>query len=131
MSTIPSRLARAGLSSGGDRHIVRQRVLANYRNWYRSAPEICKLYALDVQPSYIRALIRERFERNLHITDPRVIDVLLIKSHQEWQETINCWKMESHILDMLRGDRQRPQRSFIEKFYEGRDEDAVLPGTPP
>jgi NADH dehydrogenase (ubiquinone) 1 alpha subcomplex subunit 6 len=67
----------------------------------------------------LRTRIREQFERNRHITDPRVIDVLLIKSHQDWQETINCWKMESHMLQMVMDDYNRPPRTFLEKFFEG------------
>lgn len=83
------------------------------------APEICTLYALNVPATLVRARIREQFEKNRHITDPNVVDMLLIKGHNEWQETMNCWKMESHLLGILLEDRKVPQRSFMDKFLEG------------
>ncbi|VDB94050.1 unnamed protein product [Peniophora sp. CBMAI 1063] len=130
MSTIPARLARAATSSRGDPVKSREQVIKLYRNWYRSAPEICTLYALNVPASLVRSRVREQFEKNRHITDPNVIDMLLIKGHNEWQETMNCWKMESHVLGILLEERKLPQRSFMDKFLEGRDDDGVIPASP-
>lgn len=56
------------------------------------APEICSLYALTVPPFHVRAAIRDQFEQHRHIQDLKVIDVLLLKARQEYQETMNCWK---------------------------------------
>lgn len=42
----------------------------------------------------IRAKKRNDFEKHRHIQDLNVIDLLLFKSHQEYQETMNCWKQE-------------------------------------
>jgi NADH dehydrogenase (ubiquinone) 1 alpha subcomplex subunit 6 len=42
----------------------------------------------------IRAKKRADFEKHRHIQDLNVIDLLLFKSHQEYQETMNCWKQE-------------------------------------
>ncbi|KAI0052409.1 hypothetical protein FA95DRAFT_1601784 [Auriscalpium vulgare] len=91
------------------------------------APEVCILYALNIPASEIRTAIRQRFEKNRYITDPKVVDILIQKSRVEYQETMNCWKQEPHILGILLESRERSPRSFLEKFYEGRDEDAVLP----
>ncbi|KAI0313480.1 NADH-ubiquinone oxidoreductase Complex1 subunit [Amylostereum chailletii] len=129
MTTIPARFART-VKTSGDPATARQRVIQLYRDWYRSAPELCTLFALNVPASYIRSQIRQRFEQNRHVTDPKVIDVLILKGRQEFQETMNCWKQEPHILGILLENQHRPQRSFLEKFYEGRDEDAVLPASP-
>ncbi|KAI0063380.1 NADH-ubiquinone oxidoreductase Complex1 subunit [Artomyces pyxidatus] len=126
MTTIPARLARTAAVSGGPAQ-ARQRVLQLYRDWYRGAPEICTLYALNIPANEIRSAIRYEFEKNRYVTDPKVIDVLILKGRQEYQETMNCWKQEPHILGILLERRDRPQRSFLQKFYEGRDEDAVLP----
>ena len=100
----------------------------------------------------MRAVIRQRFERNRHLSDPNLIDILLHKSRQEYQETMNFWKQEPHVLGpLLTGNRERPHRTFMQKFFEGglpiyvvrsasavvdngfhsgRDEDAVLPASP-
>jgi hypothetical protein len=58
------------------------------------APEIVALYALNISPSWVRLKIRQDFERNRAITDLKIIDMLLLKNQQEFQETMNCWKQE-------------------------------------
>ncbi|KAF9054024.1 hypothetical protein BJ165DRAFT_1412676 [Panaeolus papilionaceus] len=126
MSTIPARLAKATRTSLGTQE-SRQRVLSLYREWYRSAPEICALYSLSESPAQVRHALRARFERNRNVTDQRAIDVLLIKSHQDYQETMNCWKQTDHVLGILLEPQDRPQKTFLQKFYEGRDEEAVIP----
>ncbi|KAI0270511.1 NdufA6 NADH-ubiquinone oxidoreductase 14.8 kDa subunit [Gloeopeniophorella convolvens] len=129
MTTIPTRLARTATSSTS-RVEQRKRVLDLYRDWMRGAPEICTLYALDVPASTVRAVIRQRFEHNRYVSDPKTIDILLHKSRQEYQESMNFWKQEPHVLGLLLTSRERPHRTFLQKFYEGRDEDAVLPASP-
>ncbi|KAI0712741.1 NADH-ubiquinone oxidoreductase Complex1 subunit [Cerioporus squamosus] len=126
MTTIPARLARtAHISSSPEQ--ARSRVLKLYRDWYRGAPEIVSLYALNVSPAYVRHCIRQHFEQNRFVSDTRVIDVLVQKGQQEFQETMNCWKQLDHIMGILLQPKGRPPRTFLQKFYEGRDEDAVLP----
>jgi len=126
MTTIPARLARVTRTSSSPAE-ASQRVLSLYRDWYRSAPEICSLYALNVSPAYFRHCIRQRFERNRHITDVRVIDILISKDRMEYQETVNCWKQNDHIMGILLELRDRPKQSFLQKFYQGRDEEAIVP----
>jgi len=107
--------------------VARQRAIQLYRDWYRSAPEVATLYALNVPASAIRSVVRREFEKNRFVSDPKVIDVLIHKGRQSWQETVNCWSQEPHILGILLAPKDRPQRTFLEKFYEGRDEDQALP----
>ncbi|PCH43078.1 hypothetical protein WOLCODRAFT_153138 [Wolfiporia cocos MD-104 SS10] len=126
MNTIPARLARAAQISASPEQ-ARQRVFQLYRDWYRAAPEIISLYALPVSVPFFRHAIRRKFEENRYVTDQRVIDVLLLKGRQEYQETMNQWKMYDHVMGILLESRKGRPRSFLEKFYEGRDEDAVLP----
>ncbi|TFK36521.1 hypothetical protein BDQ12DRAFT_686554 [Crucibulum laeve] len=128
MSTIPARLARATRASGSIEE-ARKRTLKLYRDWYRSAPEICTLYALSVSPAYLRHSIRQRFEQNRYVTDPRAIDILILKGQQEYQETMNVWKQSDHILGILLENPNRPRerKTFLQKFYEGRDEEAIIP----
>jgi NADH dehydrogenase (ubiquinone) 1 alpha subcomplex subunit 6 len=83
------------------------------------APEICTLYSLDVPPSAVRAVIRQRFEKNRYVSDPKVIDILIHKSRQEYQEAVNFWKQEPHVLGPFLSNRDRPHRTFMQKFLEG------------
>ncbi|KAF8637111.1 hypothetical protein AX17_003015 [Amanita inopinata Kibby_2008] len=126
MSTIPARLARPSRISSGAAE-ARQRAIQLYRDWYRSAPEIVALYTLSVSPAYVRHCIRERFEKNRYVTDQRAIDVLLLKGRQEYQETMNVWKQRDHVEGILLVPQSKPQKTFLQKFYEGRDEEGVVP----
>ena len=67
----------------------------------------------------MRAVIRHRFEKNRYVSDPKVVDLLLHKSRQEYQEAVNFWKQEPHVLGPLLNNRDRPHRTFLQKFYEG------------
>ncbi|KAF5329356.1 hypothetical protein D9619_008934 [Psilocybe cf. subviscida] len=127
MTTIPARLATLTKTSSS---VVesRKRALKLYRSWYRSAPEICVLYSLSESPAYVRHAIRQRFENMRNVTDPRAIDVLLLKERQDYQETMNCWKQTDHVTGILLQPQIRPKQTFLQKFYEGRDEQAVIPG---
>lgn len=98
--TIPARLARPAQVSTS-RADARSRSLALYRDFYRSAPEVCALYALDIPPSTLRAKFRELFERNRHVDDLAVIDVMLHKGRVDYQETINAWKQTPHIMKLF------------------------------
>lgn len=62
------------------------------------APEICALYPLDIPPAMLRAKMRTLFEQNRHVRDVAVLDVLLLKGQQEYQETMNAWKQTSHVM---------------------------------
>lgn len=62
------------------------------------APEICALYALDVPPSTLRAKFRTQFEKNKTVSDIAVLDLMLLKAQQEYQETMNGWKTLPHIM---------------------------------
>jgi len=93
MTTIPSRLAKK-VHIATTLAEARRLSIDAYRAWYRSAPEICALYALNVSPSAIRLKIRQDFEKNRDIEDLNVINLLLHKNQQEFQETMNCWKQE-------------------------------------
>ncbi|THH07580.1 hypothetical protein EW145_g3284 [Phellinidium pouzarii] len=126
MTTIPPRLAQMTRTSGSPA-IARQRALQLYRDWYRGAPEICNLYALNCSPNDVRHAIRQEFERNRYVSDPKVIDVLLLKGRMDYQEAMNCWMQEPHVMGILLAPKVRPQRTFMQKFLEGRDEDQVLP----
>ncbi|KAK0565821.1 ndufa6 NADH-ubiquinone oxidoreductase subunit [Tilletia horrida] len=122
MTTIPTRFAQAAkVSSNLFEAHARSRAL--YRQFYRSAPEICALYALDVPPSLLRAKIRTQFEKYRGINDLAVLDVLLLKAQQEYQETINAWKQLPQIMRWFADEEADPKpQTFLENFYAGRDE---------
>ncbi|KAH7103634.1 hypothetical protein BKA62DRAFT_654728 [Auriculariales sp. MPI-PUGE-AT-0066] len=131
MTTIPARLARVTVASA---NLVEARARANtlYRDWYRAAPQIVTLYALPMTSGDVRHWLRRQFERNRHVSDHKVLDVLVSKGRMEYQETINTWKEYPHVLSMLTKDQYNvPQgKTFMQKFLEGRDEEALVPAAP-
>jgi hypothetical protein len=85
MTTIPSRLARLSTTSGSW-SVARARSRSLYRDWYRGAPEIVQLYAVNFPASAVRAKVRQEFEKNAMVDDLETVDILLLKGHQEFQE---------------------------------------------
>ncbi|KAH8924246.1 NADH dehydrogenase, alpha subcomplex, subunit 6 [Atractiella rhizophila] len=125
-SAIPSRLARAAQVSGSW-PVARARVRGLYRDWYRAAPEIVSLYALPFPPSVIRAKIRSEFDKYKEVKDLEAVDVLLLKGHQEFQETLNLWKMDTHVMRWFAAEEAPAQpTTFMESFYAGRDDPAAV-----
>ena len=45
--------------------------------------------------------------------------MLLLKGRQDFQETMNGWKQTDHVMGILLQPQDRPQRTFLQKFYEG------------
>lgn len=110
--TIPSRLAQTTrVSSDWSEALARGRSL--YRLWYRSAPEICTLYALNLSPAVLRAKFRTAFEANRGVKDIAVYDLLLHKGYVEYQETVNMWKQQSHVMRWFAEEEVRSTLRFV------------------
>ncbi|KAK4214558.1 NADH-ubiquinone oxidoreductase 14.8 kDa subunit [Rhypophila decipiens] len=104
---------------------ARKRVLASYREWMRAAPEIQAMYSVPYPVSTIRTRIRQEFERNRFVNKLSIVDVLLLKANADYQETLNYWRGNSHILayfneQNLQGDNKLPS-NFITGFLQGRN----------
>lgn len=126
--TIPARLARS-VQVAANHEEARTRVIRAYRQWYRSAPEICALYALNVSPSAVRLKIRQDFERNRKIDDLNIINVLLHKNQQEYQETMNCWKQEVSV-DETEGPKEPRASQYGRRGFKGAEGELLGPQTP-
>jgi NADH dehydrogenase (ubiquinone) 1 alpha subcomplex subunit 6 len=104
---------------------AKRRVLATYRTWLRAAPEIQTMYSVPKPVSTIRTRIRQEFERNRFVNKLSVIDVLIFRSHADYQETMNFWRQTTHIMsyfkeENFKGERALPS-SFMAGFLEGRN----------
>ncbi|KAK4169261.1 NADH dehydrogenase 1 alpha subcomplex subunit 6 [Cladorrhinum sp. PSN259] len=104
---------------------AKRRVLKAYREWIRAAPEIQTMYSVPHPVSAIRTRMRQEFERNRFVNKLSVIDVLLMKSNADYQETMNFWRQTNHIMNFFkqenfRGGKRLPA-NFIEGFLEGRN----------
>jgi NADH dehydrogenase (ubiquinone) 1 alpha subcomplex subunit 6 len=83
------------------------------------------MYSMPMPVAAIRTRIRQEFERNRYAKQLPVVDVLLFKSHAEYQETMNFWKQTTHVMsyfkeENFRGANRLPS-SFMTGFLEGRN----------
>ncbi|CAI6088697.1 hypothetical protein V2G26_013911 [Clonostachys chloroleuca] len=124
MAITPTQFAKKTAQSANWGE-AKRRVLASYREWIRAVPEIQTMYNLPMPISTIRTRIREEFERQRYVDKLRVADVLIFKSHAEYQEMMNFWKQTTHVMsyfkdENFRGDTRLPS-SFMSGFLEGRN----------
>jgi len=90
----------------------------------RAAPEIQTMYSLSKPVSAIRTKIRQEYERHRYVSQLNVVDMLIMQSHIEFQETLNYWKQLSHVMKYFRSEENpsaRLPQTFMAGFLEGRN----------
>lgn len=131
-----------------DRTEAKKRVINLYKAWYRQAPfigsfnfyprSIFKIIALvfaslliflfnfsvldyisPLTTKQIRQKIKDEFKKNAHVTDIRVIDMLVIKGQMELQETVKNWKQNCTIMYPFQDTANKKPSDFLSKFLQG------------
>jgi len=69
----------------------------------RELPRVLTLYDIDLTLEDARENVRAHFDRNNHIKDDRVVDMLVSKGYMELEETLLQHKQRSHLQRTLSG----------------------------
>ncbi|GMG20099.1 unnamed protein product [Ambrosiozyma monospora] len=103
---------------------MRLRVLNLYRRYLRHSREFVNSYDLDVPASEVKTKIRQEFERHRFVNDLAVKNVLYMKAQMEFQETINFWKQQCHVMkyfEPIQSYSTTANDNFVQKFLKGTD----------
>ncbi|OMO99709.1 NADH:ubiquinone dehydrogenase 1 alpha subcomplex subunit 6-like isoform 1 [Corchorus capsularis] len=79
---------------------ARSRVFDFFRTACRSIPSIMDIYNLDdvVTKSQLRSTIAAEIRKNAHVTNPKVIDLLLFKAMEELNNITEHAKQRHHVI---------------------------------
>ncbi|KAF4519749.1 hypothetical protein B566_EDAN010342 [Ephemera danica] len=104
-----------------DRGEARKRVLNLYKAWYRQIPYVVLDYDIPKSVEQCRAKLREEFNKHRHVTDIRVIDMLVIKGQMELKETVEIWKQKGHVMAYFKDTQEPKPTDFLSKFLSGHE----------
>lgn len=79
---------------------------AIYRQALRDIPEMRRNFSIMEDKKIVMQVVRDLFERHKHVSDPKIIDMLVFKSLQELREIREQWKSRHHVY------------SYIQRFSE-------------
>ncbi|XP_010932910.1 NADH dehydrogenase [ubiquinone] 1 alpha subcomplex subunit 6 [Elaeis guineensis] len=108
---------------------ARRRTLDFFKSACRSIPAIMETYNLYdvVTPSQLRSTISSEIRKNAHITNPKVIDVLLFKGMEELGNIVEHAKQRHHVLGQYvlgrgglvqdLGPKDEGISEFLKQFY--------------
>ncbi|KAG4127063.1 hypothetical protein ERO13_D10G195900v2 [Gossypium hirsutum] len=109
---------------------ARSRVFDFFRKACRSIPTIMDIYNLDdvVTKSELRSSISSEIRKNSHVTNPKVIDLLLFKGMEELNNIVEHAKQRHHIIGQYVLGRQglaqdldtkdEGTSEFLKNFYK-------------
>uniref|UniRef100_A0A0V0G6U0 NADH dehydrogenase [ubiquinone] 1 alpha subcomplex subunit 6 n=1 Tax=Triatoma dimidiata TaxID=72491 RepID=A0A0V0G6U0_TRIDM len=102
-----------------DRNESKRRVLNLYKAWYRQIPYIVMEYDLPKNITQCREKLREEFVKNKHVTDIRVLDMLVIKGQMGLKEVVNIWIQKGAIMNYWKETHEPKPTDFLSKFMAG------------
>ncbi|KAF7836198.1 NADH dehydrogenase [ubiquinone] 1 alpha subcomplex subunit 6 [Senna tora] len=109
---------------------ARQRVFDFFRTACRSIPIVMDVYNLHeiVSPSQLRSTVASEIRKNTHITNPKVIDMMLFKAMEELKDIVDHAKQRHHIIGQYVvgkeglvkdvGTKDQDVSTFLKNFYK-------------
>merc|ERR1711997_501869 len=96
---------------------ARKNVRSLYRSYIRSVPYIMTTFKVaKLTEKQLYSVLREEFTKHGNVTDPRVIDMLVIKGKIELQEQVELWQQRTHFYRRFQETTKKNPDSFMGKF---------------
>ncbi|XP_050533754.1 NADH dehydrogenase [ubiquinone] 1 alpha subcomplex subunit 6 [Daktulosphaira vitifoliae] len=118
-SKIASKSVKPLLSS--NKSEAKKRVLNLYKAYYRQIPLMLFDHNIPVTKEECQKKLKEEFLKNKHVTDVRVIDMLVIKGQMLLQEIVTKWAQECHIMSLFKDSVEPKPNDFLSKFVNNND----------
>ncbi len=96
---------------------INKRVVDMYRKMARSVPKVLVMYNLEQTPAEARHMILLHYRKNMHVTDPRILEMFLAKAEMEFEETMNQWKQKGHLMQILQPEAAAPDAWYDEEEF--------------
>eukprot|EP00549_Striatella_unipunctata_P024946 CAMPEP_0118688980 /NCGR_PEP_ID=MMETSP0800-20121206/9219_1 /TAXON_ID=210618 ORGANISM="Striatella unipunctata, Strain CCMP2910" /NCGR_SAMPLE_ID=MMETSP0800 /ASSEMBLY_ACC=CAM_ASM_000638 /LENGTH=122 /DNA_ID=CAMNT_0006586295 /DNA_START=43 /DNA_END=411 /DNA_ORIENTATION=+ len=74
-----------------------------YRSIVKELPRVLMIYDIDTPLSEARDSVRQQFQKNSHIQDPRVLNMLLEKGYMDLEEILLQHAQRPHLIRKLNG----------------------------
>jgi NADH dehydrogenase (ubiquinone) 1 alpha subcomplex subunit 6 len=87
-----------------------------YRRALKAAPVMVRTYRLPYSVNEIRRAIRYDFESHSRVTDPAIVDLLVMKGENNLEEVEQNWATKAHVLHYMieiESKMQEAQRASI------------------
>ncbi|KAK7828510.1 NADH dehydrogenase [ubiquinone] 1 alpha subcomplex subunit 6 [Quercus suber] len=109
---------------------ARHRVIDFFKTVCRSIPTIIDIYNLDevATVSELRSSAAAQIRKNSHITNTKVIDMLLLKGVEEFNNIVEHAKQRHHIIGQYvvgqkglvqdSGTKDQGDSNFLKNFYK-------------
>lgn len=84
------------------RKALSKEIVSLYRAMCRDIPRVLLMYNLENQTvSEARHMLLLQFRKQSHVTDPRLIEILLANAKMEYEETMQQWKQKAHVQEFF------------------------------
>eukprot|EP00171_Calliarthron_tuberculosum_P009069 IDg9069t1 len=89
---------------------ARGKAVTMYRQVLRDIPAMREDFTIIEDELFVRRVVRYLFDRHSHVSDPKIIDMLVFKARQEAAEIRNQWKSRYHVYQHINAYRDEMSR---------------------